>query len=590
MEVYKSLKAKHQNSLASLTSQYNLLSTGRLVTAVIFFICFYYYTQTGSYFLLVLLILLPVAFILLLRKHNTINANKNLTENLVLINQEELDFLKGEGIPFKNGAEFIDPSHPYSYDLDFFGDHSLFQHINRAGTYQGEKQLSDLLLSQLPEAEIRSNQRAIAELTPKVEWRQEVLALSKTKPDSKKSHDELLEWSRRSNRKIPAIVVWLSFIMPALTLPAIAWFFISPEALSLNVLVILMIANWGILSTQLRKLKDELIPTNEIDKILSRYALIIKKIEEESFESEKLNALKSQFHHEGQRASVKIQKLSSLFHQMDHLINLMAWIFLDGPFLYHLHTLRSLYKWREKHGSHIQEWLQVIGTFEALNSLAHFSYNNPSYIFPELNMNQEISFEQLGHPLIKEKTRVANDISLVEHPFFILTGSNMSGKSTFLRTIGVNMVLAGMGAPVCASAASVHPLPVLVSMRVSDSLSDSESYFFAEVKRIKEIMNKLDKAPCFVLLDEILRGTNSDDKRTGTIEVIRKMVSKGALGAIATHDLEVCNTVSEFPGKLTNKSFEVEIVDNELVFDYKLRNGVCKNKSATFLMGKMGVI
>jgi len=166
----------------------------------------------------------------------------------------------------------------------------------------------------------------------------------------------------------------------------------------------------------------------------------------------------------------------------------------------------------------------------------------------------------------------------------------MSGKSTFLRTLGVNMILAGSGAPVCASAASIHPLRVIVSMRLSDSLTDSESYFFAEVKRLKFLMDTLDNQQCFVLLDEILRGTNSDDKRNGTIEVIKKIISKNGIGIVATHDLEVCNTTNEYPNQLSNKCFEVEIIKDELVFDYKLRAGICQNKSATFLMKKIGVI
>jgi len=166
----------------------------------------------------------------------------------------------------------------------------------------------------------------------------------------------------------------------------------------------------------------------------------------------------------------------------------------------------------------------------------------------------------------------------------------MSGKSTFLRSLGINMVLTGIGSVVCASKAKVHPLPVLVSMRLSDSLSDSESYFFAEIKRLKQIMDALENQPAFVLLDEILRGTNSDDKRNGTIEVVKKIISKKAIGAIATHDIEVCLTTNDYPEILTNQCFEVEIQNNDLHFDYKLRNGICKNKSATFLMQKMGVI
>ncbi len=231
-----------------------------------------------------------------------------------------------------------------------------------------------------------------------------------------------------------------------------------------------------------------------------------------------------------------------------------------------------------------------MGEFEALNSLANFSYNNSKFTFPNLNNNFEISFSELGHPLIAEEKRICNDVEFIDNRFIILTGSNMSGKSTFLRTLGINMILAGTGSPVCSSNASIHPLDVIVSMRQSDSLADSESYFFAEVKRLKHIMNALDKKVCFVLLDEILRGTNSDDKRHGTIEVIKKILNKNAIGAIATHDMEICKTTEEFPNILTNKCFEVEIINNDLSFDYKLRDGICKNKSATFLMKKMEVI
>ena len=238
----------------------------------------------------------------------------------------------------------------------------------------------------------------------------------------------------------------------------------------------------------------------------------------------------------------------------------------------------------------LEEWLEVIGEFEMLNSLANFSYNNPDFVYPTLNSNYEIAFSNLSHPLLNPATRVGNEVQFQPQSFMILTGSNMSGKSTFLRSLGINMVLSGMGSPVCASQANVHPLPVLVSMRLSDSLSDSESYFFAEIKRLKQIMDELEANPAFVLLDEILRGTNSDDKRNGTIEVVKKVIAKKAIGAIATHDIEVCLTTNEFPDILTNKCFEVEISNNELHFDYTLRDGICKNKSATFLMKKMGVI
>jgi DNA mismatch repair ATPase MutS len=275
---------------------------------------------------------------------------------------------------------------------------------------------------------------------------------------------------------------------------------------------------------------------------------------------------------------------------MDSIGNFVTAIVFNGTFLFNVHVLKALMEWKKEHAEALEDWLEVIGEFEMLNSLANISHNNTDFVFPTLNTNFEIDFSNLSHPLLNPKTRVGNEVQFQPQSFMILTGSNMSGKSTFLRSLGINMVLTGMGAAVCASQANVHPLPVLVSMRLSDSLSDSESYFFAEIKRLKQIMDELAGNPAFVLLDEILRGTNSDDKRNGTIEVVKKIIAKKAVGAIATHDIEVCLTTNDYPNVLTNKCFEVEIQDNDLYFDYKLRNGICQNRSATFLMKKMGVI
>jgi DNA mismatch repair ATPase MutS len=317
---------------------------------------------------------------------------------------------------------------------------------------------------------------------------------------------------------------------------------------------------------------------------------LIEKIEKESFQSKKLLHLQEQLNFKNAKASQHLKQLSELFSRMDTISNFVTAILFNGTFLFNLHVLKALLKWKEDYASEMNHWIAIIGEIEALNSLANLAYNNEDFVFPEINSEYKIEFTNLSHPLLNPATRIGNDTQFFPQSFVILTGSNMSGKSTFLRSLGINMVLTGIGSVVCASKAKVHPLPVLVSMRLSDSLSDSESYFFAEIKRLKQIMDALENQPAFVLLDEILRGTNSDDKRNGTIEVVKKIISKKAIGAIATHDIEVCLTTNDYPEILTNQCFEVEIQNNDLYFDYKLRNGICKNKSATFLMQKMGVI
>ena len=357
-----------------------------------------------------------------------------------------------------------------------------------------------------------------------------------------------------------------------------------------NALSYLFLINLIVLGRFMNRIQAEIANSSNIDKTIHQYSLLLQKIEEETFQSGKLIDLQQKLLFKKENASVHLKQLAGLFSKMDSIGNFVTAIVFNGTFLFNLHVLKSLIQWKIEHAEALENWLVVIGEFEMLNSLANMSYNNPEFVYPTLNTNFEIDFTNLSHPLLNGKIRIGNDVRFHPESFMILTGSNMSGKSTFLRSLGINMVLSGMGAPVCASQANVHPLPVLVSMRLSDSLSDSESYFFAEIKRLKQIMDELESRPAFVLLDEILRGTNSDDKRNGTIEVVKKVIGKNAIGAIATHDIEVCLTTNEYPNVLINKCFEVEIVNNELHFDYKLRDGICKNRSATFLMKKMGVI
>jgi DNA mismatch repair ATPase MutS len=358
----------------------------------------------------------------------------------------------------------------------------------------------------------------------------------------------------------------------------------------LSIFSFIFTVNLGFLGLFTKRILLENTQSPNIDKVIKQYGLLLEIIEKKDFDSEKLKGLQQKLTALDRTASAKIKQLSELFSRMDSIGNIVAAVLFNGLFLFHFHNLRAIIQWKKINSISLENWLDVIGEFEMLNSLANFSFNNPQFAFPTLNSNYEISFSNLSHPLLNENSRIGNHISFNPQAFTILTGSNMSGKSTFLRSLGVNMVLAGIGAPVCANQANVHPLSVLVSMRLSDSLSDSESYFYAEIKRLKLIIDALNDNRSFVLLDEILRGTNSDDKRNGTIEFIKNIIYKNAIGVIATHDIEVCLTTNEFPNHLTNRCFEVEISNGDLHFDYKLYNGICKNKSATFLMKKMGVI
>ncbi len=590
MEIYKAKKIRFSTALTTINKKYNSISILRLFTIVLFLVSIYYYIKNSQIIFVVAAIFLFGLFVFLMRIHTKLLFEKQVNKALFDINENEISYLERNKIPFENGQEFNDFHHPYAYDLDIFGEHSLFQNLNRTATFIGKKTFANQLLTLLPNDEITRNHQAVKELSEKLDWRQEFLAFAKVSNDTQSNYETLLKWSTFNSTPLSKMSVFISYFSPLLFLGVLIAYVVTSNTFFASVLSYLVVINLMILGRFIKRIQAEIANSTNIDKTIHQYSLLLQKIENESFQSQKLIDLQQKLMFKKENASIHLKQLAGLFSNMDSISNFVTAIVFNGTFLFNLHVLKSLIQWKNDHADALENWLEVIGEFEMLNSLANFSYNNPEFVYPTLNTNFEIDFKDLSHPLLNEKTRIGNDVRFHPESFMILTGSNMSGKSTFLRSLGINMVLSGMGSPVCASQANVHPLPVLVSMRLSDSLSDSESYFFAEIKRLKQIMDELENRPAFVLLDEILRGTNSDDKRNGTIEVVKKVIGKKAVGAIATHDIEVCLTTNEYPNILTNKCFEVEIINNELHFDYKLRDGICKNRSATFLMKKMGVI
>lgn len=589
MQIYIDRIAKFKQELHRLNRKSTFLSITRLGLFSIIIFSFYigFAKETLWGWLGVFLGL--IVFLVTIKFHSQLKYQVKIISNLLEINQKELNYLENQVLDFQDGSEFTNHQHHHSYDLDIFGPNSLYQHLNRTHTFKGSITLSETLVTNFQSNEILENQKAIDELAQNLSWRQNFEAISQFVSDNEEDYRFFSNWSEMNVHKIPNLIVLASYFLPILLVGTALYGWIQGVSV-MNYLVGIFLLNLILSFSQLKKIKREIENSDRIDEITKGYGILLEEIENQSFSSLKLNHLKSKIQLENQKASESIRQLSRLFSDLNNIQNVFGAILLNGTIFYHTHRLRAYYQWKIQNSCQLKNWLEVIGEFEALNSLGNFAYNNPAYVFPKLNSDLNIEFQELGHPLIASSKRVNNDISFIKKPFTILTGSNMSGKSTFLRTLGINMVLAGIGSVVCAKQANVHPLQVLVSMRQSDSLSDSESYFFAEVKRLKELMEALKFQPSFVLLDEILRGTNSDDKQSGTMGVIRKLMAENAIGMIATHDIEVCKMEMEYPNEIINRCFEVEIVNDELVFDYKLRDGICQNKSATFLMKKMQII
>ena len=325
--------------------------------------------------------------------------------------------------------------------------------------------------------------------------------------------------------------------------------------------------------------------------VLSQYGKLIAAIEGQDFKADQLLGLKEKLKTKDQLASEVLEKLSREINQLDQRNNLLIAFLLNGFMLWDLRYTYRIEKWITDFDDAIEKWFDVVEEFDALNSLGNMVFTHPDYIFPTVSNSDELILEaeQLGHPLLPVNKRVDNSIHVGKGNFFIITGANMAGKSTFLRTVALSIVMANTGLPVCAKKYRYHPIKLISSMRTSDSLQKDESYFFSELKRLKYIVDELQKDTYFIILDEILKGTNSKDKAEGSKKFVQRLVASGSTGLIATHDLSLCTLADEYK-QVENHYFEAEITNNELHFDYIFKNGICKNMNASFLLKKMEIV
>ncbi len=531
-----------------------------------------------------------VLFVLLLRMQARIASLLEFKQSIQKVLEDEIEFIEGNTIIFDGGPEFKERNHNYTGDLDVFGMHTLFQYLNRTATYVGKKRLAFLVSNRLSNQEINSNQEAVKELTPESSWRIEFQARARIIGDKADKYQSIINWSKTENVTPSIFSRIVLYLFPVLFALCFFSFIFTHSFLSLRLSAFVFVMNLGVLGFYFKRISAELLAFDKIKRTLEQYALLIQSIETKKFQSKSLRKLQEELTQNEKSAGPSIKELASIIQNLDSVQNLVGASVFNGTVLFHVHCFFKLLKWKRAHAKEVEQWFDVLGKVEALNSLANFKFNNPAFCFPEISETEQLRFEEMGHPLISESKRICNDVSFDEQRFIVLTGSNMSGKSTFLRTIGINMVLANCGAPVCAKNAVLNPRDIHVAMRVDDSLADSQSYFFAEINRLKSLVESNNSKDSFIILDEILRGTNSDDKRNGTIKLLEKLHLMNSCGIIATHDLEVCKISDEHPSFFSNKCFEVEITNNELVFDYQLRAGICQNKSATFLMEKAGII
>jgi hypothetical protein len=552
---------------------------------------YFFFNQTTLLIICICLTFLPL--FILVKIHNRFFIRKEWLETQARIIQEELQALSGDYSSFEDGKEYVNPEHPYSFDLDIFGRRSLFQSINRTCTFFGKNRLAKWLQNHLHEkTSIEKRQEMVREISEHTLFREQFRVAGLVHHGQSSDGEKIQAWSQSPAQYLHAgwvkAFIWgVPVINSLLLITSLAgWTSFSWLGLSFGIFLVL---SFGIIkrATYIQETYGKQL------KSLNGYARLIALAKAENWKSAGMQELMERFNLNGQSPIQALQQLSKELDWLDLRNNQFLYVLLEGSIFFQLQEIVRIERWKARYGQHISKWLETVGELDALCSLGTFAYNHPQYTYPELT-EKPFCFlaTQMGHPLMPASQCVKNDATIPSRPFFlIITGANMAGKSTYLRTIGVNYLLACIGAPVCCERLKLYPNQLITSLRTSDSLSDNESYFFAELKRLKRIIDLLNQGQqLFIILDEILKGTNSMDKQKGSFDLIRQFMQLKANGIIATHDLLLGSLIKQFPEEIRNYCFEADIKENELTFSYKLREGVAQNMNACFLMKKMGII
>lgn len=527
-----------------------------------------------------------ILFVVLLVNYNSIKSKKILNEALATINREELLIGEGKFHHRKDGMNHQDTQHFYSWDIDLFGRGSFFQYLNRTATAEGELQLAQALKANDIE-HISARQEAIKELAEMTDWSQ-LYAATASLVKTETSAALIMDWLKNHKPFIPKFMLWFpqvfsvfSIVLFGLCIAAVLDFNYFGYWLFVGLLIT------GIFLKHINTLANN---SNATKNTFKQYASLLNQIENKTFTSQLLKEKQAQIKSEGKKASAIFKSFSKKLDALDNRSNLISILFGNGYLLLDIKNAYQVEKWIGTYAETVEHWFEAVAFFDAYTSLGTYAYNHQDHVFPELSHSQStIEAKDLGHPLLAKSKRVTSDLKIDQQQFFIVTGANMAGKSTFLRTVSLHIVMANLGLPVCASSSKYTPIKLITSMRTSDSLTDDSSYFYSELTRLKFIVDAIVEEPYFIILDEILKGTNSTDKAIGSKKFVEKLVAGHATGIIATHDLSLCS-ISQALDEVKNYYFDAEIIDDELYFDYKLKIGVCKNMNASFLLRKMQIV
>jgi MutS domain V/MutS domain III len=600
-ETFQSRKESFKNLAEQFQKQYNQWAIFRAILfvaiALISYLTYQYFS--GDYVIPVVIIGIAL-FLFSVNKHLKIKYLRDKNRILSTLNEDEIKRLDNVFTRTETGEQFAEINHFYASDLDIFGKQSLFKLLNRTHTYTGSSTLANWLKFPAQKPEILSRQESIEELSNKIDFRQDLEASAMLIEEVAEPTQKLISWSEEpENETIKKPLFQYGKFLPYLTVALIlAWAF---GYIPIGYPLLMLIIHGYILKQIYDIVSHALEQTIRLSATLKAYANLSELIVNETFTHQKLKDLQAEL----SEASPAIRALEDILNKLGNRANPIFALIAGVPLLWDIQFFIKLENWKKNHRQNLPKWLFAIAEIETLNSFAGLQFANPDFVKPHISEDVIIlKTKGLAHPMIRRTKRIANDIELVgEGKTIIITGSNMSGKSTFQRTVAVNVVLALAGSVVCAEAFACSCMQVFTSMRTQDSLEEDTSSFYAELKRLKMLILSVGSGqsavgnqhsavgrgiPILYFLDEILKGTNSKDRHEGAKALMLQLHRTTASGFISTHDVELGDEFDN-QGFVENYSFSSEVVNDDLVFDYKLRAGVCHSFNASMLMKGIGI-
>lgn len=583
------LAGQEADKYKKLANTYSLLRLS-IFALIVVAICFAVQQDNFS-IVAIAFIALVFAFAWLVSRQSKYERQKQYFDDLQQVNNNEIASIQSHANMYNDGSRFASDKHFYTADLDIFGNASLYQLVNRTATSTGNNKLAQWFDKPSAKEIILPRQAAVQEIATKNNWKLDIqtrlfFAIQQDASQLKNLFKYLhLPLNMPGEKWLGLYAKIAPYLFTALLV--LAWFFPVMRLVA----IIVGLINMGIVFSKAMYITKADMIAGKIGDTLANYASVFKRVEEEQWQAAYNAGLAHQL--KTGQTSNKIKELAALINKLNYHLNMIIGFILNLFFLWDIRQVIAIENWKRQNTESLEAAFDVIAEFESLISLAGLTINYPEWSFPQIDDKPSYTLiaTALAHPLIDASKRIENDYELNDtFKIDIITGSNMAGKSTFLRTIGINTVLALCGAPVCAKTMQLSVITMISYMRIKDSLNESTSTFKAELDRLQMLLAAVENEPkIFFLIDEMLRGTNSVDKYLGSKAVIEQLIRKNAVGMVATHDLQIAHLETKYPDYVRNFYFDIQVKDGEMLFDYKIKHGECKTFNASLLLKQIGI-